>query len=116
MLKDKGKMVPVLNCAVCHEDVLKSGGIASEFLASSLDGCGWSASRLGRFILQGKNPRYPLDRRLGGPQSRSGRCGLEKNLLPLPGIEPQISSRLASIPSLYRFNYPDPLYVSCYRT
>jgi hypothetical protein len=28
---------------------------------------------------RGKNSRYPLDRRLGGPQSRSGRDGLEKN-------------------------------------
>jgi hypothetical protein len=27
----------------------------------------------------GKEPRYPLDRRLGGPQSRSGRSGEEKN-------------------------------------
>jgi hypothetical protein len=26
--------------------------------------------------------RYPLDRMLGGPQSRSGRCGEEKNLAP----------------------------------
>jgi hypothetical protein len=25
-----------------------------------------------------KNPRYPLDRGLGGPQSRSGRRGLEE--------------------------------------
>jgi hypothetical protein len=30
----------------------------------------------------GKEPRYPLDRRLGGPQSRSGRCGEEKILDP----------------------------------
>jgi hypothetical protein len=28
----------------------------------------------------GKSPRYPLDRRLGGPQSRSGRRGEEKIL------------------------------------
>jgi hypothetical protein len=28
-----------------------------------------------------------LDRRLGGPQSRSGRGGEEKNSQPLPGIE-----------------------------
>jgi hypothetical protein len=27
-----------------------------------------------------KSPRYPLDRRLGGPQSRSGRFGEEKIL------------------------------------
>jgi hypothetical protein len=37
---------------------------------------------------QGKSPRYPLDNRLGGPQSRSGRGGEEKNFNPPPGIEP----------------------------
>jgi hypothetical protein len=36
-----------------------------------------------------KIPRYPLDRRLGGRQSRSERCGEKKNLLPLPGIGPR---------------------------
>jgi hypothetical protein len=36
---------------------------------------------------RGKNPRYPLDRKLGVVQSRSGRCGVQKNLLPLPEIE-----------------------------
>jgi hypothetical protein len=30
----------------------------------------------------GKRPRYPLDRRLGGPQSLSVRCGEEQNLAP----------------------------------
>jgi hypothetical protein len=40
----------------------------------------------------GKSPRYLFDRRLGGPRSRSERCGVEKNLLPLPGIEPRPSS------------------------
>jgi hypothetical protein len=28
---------------------------------------------------RGKRPRYPLDRRLGGPQNRSERRGEEKN-------------------------------------
>jgi hypothetical protein len=28
----------------------------------------------------GKEPRYPLDKRLGGPQSRFGRCGEQKSL------------------------------------
>jgi hypothetical protein len=37
---------------------------------------------------QGKSPWYPLDRRLGGPQSRSGRGGEDKNSQPLPGNEP----------------------------
>jgi hypothetical protein len=36
----------------------------------------------------GKEPRHPLGRRLGGPQSRSGRGGEEKNSQPPPGIEP----------------------------
>jgi hypothetical protein len=40
---------------------------------------------------QGKSPRYPLDRKLGGPQSRSGRYG-EENKLPLLGIETCLSS------------------------
>jgi hypothetical protein len=31
------------------------------------------------FNPQGKSRRYPLDRRLGGTQSRSGRGGEEKN-------------------------------------
>jgi hypothetical protein len=43
------------------------------FLASALAGGEWSASRLGRFTLGGKSVRYPLERRLDGPQSRSGR-------------------------------------------
>jgi hypothetical protein len=38
---------------------------------------------------QGKSPQYPLDRRLGGPQSHSGYGGGEKNSQPPPEIEPQ---------------------------
>jgi hypothetical protein len=34
---------------------------------------------------------YPLARRLGGGQSRSGVCGFKKILLPLPEIEPWTS-------------------------
>jgi hypothetical protein len=44
---------------------------------------------------QGKSPRYPLDRRLGGPQSRSGRGGEEKNSQPLPELEPPIIQPVA---------------------
>jgi hypothetical protein len=35
-------------------------------------------------LLPGKEPRYPLYRRLRGPQSRSGRGGEEKNSQPPP--------------------------------
>jgi hypothetical protein len=53
-----------------------------------------------------KNPRYPLDRKLGGPQTRSGHCGREKNLSSLPGIEPHFLVRPARSPSLYPLSYP----------
>jgi hypothetical protein len=39
-------------------------------------------------LIQGKSPWYPFDRRLGGPPSRSGRGGEEKNFQSPPGIEP----------------------------
>jgi hypothetical protein len=45
------------------------------FLTSALDGGEWSASHPGCALPPGKEPRYPLDRRLGGPQSRSGHRG-----------------------------------------
>jgi hypothetical protein len=38
-----------------------------------------------------------LDRRLAGPQCRSGRCGEDTNFLPLLEIDPQLSNQ-----SLYR--------------
>jgi hypothetical protein len=38
-----------------------------------------ATSHLGPFNPRGKNPRYPLDKRLGGPQSRSGRCAPTSN-------------------------------------
>jgi hypothetical protein len=43
----------------------------------------------------GKSLRHPLDSSLGGPQSRSGRRGIEKNLLPsagtrTPGVYPVV--------------------------
>jgi hypothetical protein len=37
---------------------------------------------------QGKSPWYLLDRRLCGPQIRSGRGGEKKNSQPPPGMEP----------------------------
>jgi hypothetical protein len=44
---------------------------------------------------QGKSTWYPLDRRLGGPQSRSGSGGEEKNSQLLLGLEPMIIQPLA---------------------
>jgi hypothetical protein len=58
-----------------------SGGIAAPILTSALDGVSGQL-HVPAALLQGKEPHFPLDRRLGGPQSRSGRCGEEKNLTP----------------------------------
>jgi hypothetical protein len=49
------------------------------FMTSALDAGQWSASRPGRALPRGKDPLYPLDRRLGELQSRSGHGGLWKN-------------------------------------
>jgi hypothetical protein len=57
------------------------------FLNSSLHGNGLLISRPGRFALGKEPPPYPLNKRLGGTHSRSGRFAEEKNLLPLQGIE-----------------------------
>jgi hypothetical protein len=48
---------------------------------------------------RGKSPRYPLDRRLGGPQSRSGRSE-EENILDPTGT---VASRYTdyAIPGKY---------------
>jgi hypothetical protein len=55
------------------------------FLTSTVEIGEWSASRPGCF--GGKSPWYRFDRRLGGPRSRSGLGGEEKNSPPLPRIE-----------------------------
>jgi hypothetical protein len=58
--------------------------------------CRWVISFTPRpLYLQRKSPWYPLDRRLDGPQSRSGRCGEEKNFQALPGLEPSIIQLVA---------------------
>jgi hypothetical protein len=57
---------------------------------------------LASFMHRGKGPRYPLDRRVSGPHSRSEDCK-EKNILPLPGIEPRCFGRLAHSMSLYPY-------------
>jgi hypothetical protein len=70
------------------------GGVDVEihiFLASALVGCEWTASRSCRFTPR-KQHRYPLSRRLDGPQSRSERCGEEKKFA-VPGIEPGASNQ-----------------------
>jgi hypothetical protein len=59
-----------------------------------------SASRPGRFLPPGKT-RYPLCRRLGGPQ---GRSGLVRKMSSPPGFDPRTVFSVAQ--SLYRLSYP----------
>jgi hypothetical protein len=42
-----------------------------------------------------RSPRYPLNTRLGGPQSQSGHGGEEKNSQTLLGLEPPIIEPVA---------------------
>jgi hypothetical protein len=63
--------------------------IAPFILNQALDRNEWLSSRPGRFIPGDRVPPYPLNRRLGGPQSRSARFGEVKNVLSFLGIEPR---------------------------
>jgi hypothetical protein len=61
------------------------GGVDVEshiYMPSALVGGEWSAHAPAALPLGKKPPRCPLDRRLTGPQSRSGRRGEEKILDP----------------------------------
>jgi hypothetical protein len=72
--------------------------LLNEFLTSALNA---GASRPSRFTSGETAARYPLDRRLGGPQSQSGPREEEANILPLPGIEPRLLCIPASTSSQY---------------
>jgi hypothetical protein len=74
----------VINQAIKHY-VMKTSG-KWRYSSTILDlGTRWRlvvGITLRPFYPRGKGPRYTLDRRLGGPQRRSGRCGVQKNLAP----------------------------------
>ncbi|PNF25877.1 hypothetical protein B7P43_G11128 [Cryptotermes secundus] len=76
-----------------------SGGAVPPFLTLALDGRGVVSFTPGYFTQEENCPQYPLDRKLGGPQSRSGHSAEEK-ILYLLGIEPRLSS-----PQLYHLLY-----------
>ena len=61
-------------------------------LTSAPDRGRWLKPRLGRFT-PGKETRYPLYRRLGGPQ---GRCGRMRKMSPPPGFHRSSSSKCKS--------------------
>jgi hypothetical protein len=59
-------------------DAMKAHMGSSGRLIAPLDGSEWSASGSGRFTAS----RYPLNRSLDGSQTRSGRFGEDRSLLP----------------------------------
>jgi hypothetical protein len=65
----------------------------------------------------GMSARYPLYRRLGGPQSRSGRYGVVKIFFCPTGTRtPASPGRPARSQSLYRLSYPGSyIYIYIYR-
>jgi hypothetical protein len=94
---DKVKVHPI----TCHEDTEGEYGCNSTLsLTSALDGGGWSMPRPGRFT-PAEETRYPLYRRLCGPQGRSG--WVLKTSPPSGILTPKRPTR---IESLSRLRYP----------
>jgi hypothetical protein len=75
-----------------------------------------------RFTSQGKSPQYPLDRRLGGPQSRSGRSGEEKNSQPRweskprnPIFQPVVSAIPTELSQLLDLGWAEKLLLALWK-
>jgi hypothetical protein len=80
------------------------------FLTSVLDSGEWSTSRPGRFT-PGKEPRYLLNRRLGGSRSQSGHFGEKKKLLPTILFHAtDICAFTATVPTVFRVPAQSILY------
>jgi len=65
------------------------------FLTLAQDEGKWLASLPSHLTPRERVPWYPLDRSLGGPQSRSGHRAKEKNSQPLPGLKLLIIQSIA---------------------
>jgi hypothetical protein len=75
------KTYAVLNKAPHHEDIWWSGGIAPRILNLGTRWRWVGSLTTPPLYPLGNSQQYPLDRSLGGPQSRSGRGGEEKESL-----------------------------------
>jgi hypothetical protein len=83
-IKDKGKVAPVLSKLSTMP--WRRMGEWMYRSTYSWPNWRWAVSFTARPLYpRGNSPRYPLDRRLGGPQNRSGRGEIKENLDP-PGI------------------------------
>jgi hypothetical protein len=91
-VKVKVTLVQALMLCTGRRAYRRSRGIALFFLDHGTRRGGGSASRPGRYLTPGKT-RYPLYRRLGGPQGRSGQV---RKLLPPLGFYPRTVQPVAS--------------------
>ena len=103
-VKVKFTLVEALRLCTGHTAHRGSRGIALPFRDHGTRRGEGSASRLGRSFPPGKI-RYPLYRRLGGPQGRSGQV---RKISPPTGI--RSPDRPARSQSLYRRRYPAHCY------
>jgi hypothetical protein len=108
-VKVKVKLSLCLNWSQGHEGVLGSGGITPRILDL---GTRWRwvvSFMLLLLYSQAKSPWYPMDRRLGGTQSRSERSGVENDSQPPSGLEPRSSSSISlSYPGSFILDQYEP--------
>jgi hypothetical protein len=96
-----GSMKVNVRLSVCFNRAPRHEGVLVEWMYSSMH----SWARFGPAALPpGKEPLVPLDRRLHGPQSRSGGSFVEKNSQPLSEFESSARS-----PALYHWANRAPL-------
>jgi len=108
MAKVKVRCTLVQALRLCTSSTAHKGsrGIALLFLDHATIRSEGSASRAGRSLPPGKT-RYPLYRRLGGPQGRSGQ--VRKISPPPPGFDPRTVQPVAQ--SLYWLSYRAHIFV-----
>jgi len=76
----------VLNQTSHHVEVWGSGAVAARIHNLGTRWRGVVSFTPRKLYYAWRSPWYPLDWRLGGPQSRSGRDAGERNFQHLPGI------------------------------
>jgi hypothetical protein len=95
MVSKKGKVVPMFNSLSTTPRSL----IGEWRYSSTLLDVAHYMEVSGQLYPWRKSPRYPLDRRLGGPQRRSGHYKEEKSLAPVG------NQTLLALPIAHRYAY-----------